>query len=244
MMLIFNDIESLMAFRGSRRCAVTIGNFDGCHKGHQALCHELHRYESSSELIQDPPLTVALTFDPHPALALGHYTHIKRLQTLNDRLETLGSYGIDVVLKVEFNKDIATLDATSFVKKFLVAGASAAIIAVGQDFKFGRGRSGNVDLLEKMSRENNYRLNLLQPLKIKGEVASSTLVRRIIAELGDFSQVKELLGRSWFFRGTVIHGRKLGRTIGFPTANLDIGDIVSPRPGVFCPCLYRPIEFQ
>jgi len=176
---------------------------------------------------------VAITFDPHPAEALGGGRRFDYLQSISDRVGSLLSYGVNAVLLIRFTKEIADLTAVEFIERELVDGAGMSHLAIGADFRFGRGRVGDVALLKESGKKNGFQVEVVSPVVSRGELVSSTLVRRSIGGQGDFLRVRELLGKLWSFRGRVVHGQKLGRQLGFPTANLDLGNIVVPKAGVY-----------
>lgn len=227
-MNIFFDLANLKKYRNGRRTAVTIGNFDGCHIGHQALCSAL-----TSKLTGTHDIPLALTFDPHPAQVLGHSQTMYRLQRPLERFSTLGRYGVDAVAVVGFTKDTAALSPLDFVKTHLVDASGARYVAIGSDFRFGQGRSGTVEDLKTFGMKFDFEVEALSPVQSKGEIVSSTLVRKCLTERGDLPRARELLGRPWTFTGEVVHGQKLGRQLGFPTANIDTGNLVIPRVGVY-----------
>lgn len=228
MLKLAKDIQELKTLVGQRKSAVTIGNFDGCHLGHQELFQALSGHKVLSQ-----SLSVAITFDPHPAKALGFTGRIERLQTLSQRLERMGELGVDIVAVIPFTLSLASLSPEEFVEEFIVQGANAAFVAVGNDFRFGKSRAGSVEDLKQFGEEFGFVVDIIPPRVSRGEVVSSTLIRRCLSEHGNLSRANELLGRPWTFLGTVVEGKQLGRTLGFPTANLDVEEFVVLKQGVY-----------
>lgn len=224
-MNILTEIQSLGSIQGPLHLA--IGVFDGVHLGHQAVI------KAAVEQQQDVGgEVVVVTFDPHPITVLAPgkaprlltSTHHKAL-LLRDILEVAN------LLEVRFDLEFASQPGDMFIRK-LCSAAEIGSIAVGRDFQFGKNRSGNVDLLEQLSVELNYRLHATEIVEIDNIVVSSTEIRKAIKH-GDFQEARKLLGREYTVLGTVIKGRQLGRTIGFPTANLTVHSEQLPPTGVY-----------
>jgi riboflavin kinase/FMN adenylyltransferase len=233
-MNIFKTINELQQFRGIRGSAVTIGNFDGCHLGHEALFEGLKVKGSSKS-----DLRIAITFYPHPAVALGAKHPIKLIQSIKDRQSCLQEAGFDVLLQLEFTAEFRNLSSDDFIKRYLVDGCGAKRVVVGDDFCFGKNRGGTISHLQDAAKVNGFDVVVVPPVIAAGHHrVSSTLIRKLIGESGDLQLASTLLGRPWTFCGDVIQGDKIGRTIGFPTANLDLGEIVVPSCGVYAGWLY------
>lgn len=209
---------------------VTLGNFDGVHRGHQAVL---------GAMVEDArargQVALAMTFDPHPK-AVHDPAHTPELITgLDDRLERLAATGLDGVLVVRYTLDFARQTPEEFVRDYLVAGMRATSVVVGRDTKFGRGNAGDVETMRGLGAELGFEVEIIDDacaLSESGRRWSSTWVRELLDE-GDLPAATEVLGREHRLRGTVIHGDALGREIGFPTANLDHTAGMIPRHGVY-----------
>lgn len=199
-------------------CALTIGNFDGVHRGHQTLLGEVR--EAARRL--SVPACV-LTFEPHPreffartnpALSAPH-----RIASLRDKLLELATQGIDRTCVMHFNERVARLDADAFVEQILVRGLQVRWLMIGDDFRYGAQRRGDFDHLARAARKHGFELRSMPTVLEAGRRISSSAVREALAA-GDLTLARTLLGRPYSVSGHVIHGRKLGRTLGFPTLNL------------------------
>lgn len=212
-------------------CALTIGNFDGVHLGHRSLLDALHRAATERGLP-----TCVLTFDPHPRefFALRHpgQTAPTRIATLRDKLEALQSAGVDRVCVAHFNERLAALEPEAFVQRVLADGLHARYVLIGDDFRFGARRRGDFAMLEAASRAHGFELARMSTVALDGVRISSSAVRKALAE-ADFAHVERLLGRPYSISGHVVHGRKLGRELGFPTLNLRIPHGRPALAGIF-----------
>lgn len=213
--------------RARAPCALTIGNFDGVHRGHQAL---LSRVRAASARLGVE--AAVMTFEPHPreffAERMGDPSKAPaRIATLRDKLESLRQAGIDRVIVEHFNAHFASMTPDQFTRNVLSEGLHVRWLMVGEDFCYGAKRAGNVAMLREAGRELGFEVETLPTVMEGHERISSSAVRAALAE-GDFGQAKVLLGHGYSISGHVIHGAKLGRTIGFPTLNLR----VAHRPAV------------
>ena len=202
-------------------CALTIGNFDGVHIGHRAVLAQLRRRADELGLP-----TCVLTFEPHPreyfaTLAAGAPPAPARISTERDKLDALAECGIDRVCIAHFNASVATLQAERFIDEIIVEGLHARHLLIGDDFRFGAKRRGDFAMLELAASRHGFELARVDTVSRDGRRISSSAVRDALAS-GDFASARELLGRPYFISGHVVHGRKLGRTIGFPTLNVPI----------------------
>jgi riboflavin kinase/FMN adenylyltransferase len=206
---------------------LTIGVFDGVHAGHRYLLEKLQERASEKNL-----LSAVVTFNPHPQSVLYPRDQLPRLSDVEDRIKTLQELGIDIVSVLTFTPKVARLSAKEFmflVKKQLKMQG----IMVGPDFALGRSREGSLDLLRSLGHEMKFSVEVIPPYTINGEVVSSTLIRRALAQ-GDMRRVQRLMGRPFYLRGKVITTTKRGRVLGFPTANLDIkSQQAVPSNGVY-----------
>jgi riboflavin kinase / FMN adenylyltransferase len=202
-------------------CVLTIGNFDGVHLGHQAVLASLRKIGESRQL----PVTV-LTFDPHPREYFSQLAPTtpkpqapSRIQSLRDKACALQQYGVDQLVVAHFNKRLSSMRAEDFIEKFLVQTLQVKHLFVGDDFQFGAGRRGNFEMLTTMGQSLGFSVERMPTVMHDGERVSSSFVRRTLAA-GEFDLVEKLLGRPYTMSGKVIHGKKLGRTLGFPTLNM------------------------
>ena len=207
--------------------AVALGNFDGVHKGHQTLLARTAEHASAL----DAPLLV-LTFEPHPRRFFVPDTGPFRLTMLAAKLRLLEQYGVQAALAQQFDTAFAALSADAFVDEVLLAGMGARHVVCGYDFTFGARRGGNVEMLREMAGRKGFGVTVLDPVMREGEIYSSTSIREAL-RAGWPSEAAELLGHAWEIEGVVEQGDKRGRTIGFPTANVALGEHLRPRFGVY-----------
>jgi riboflavin kinase/FMN adenylyltransferase len=206
---------------------VALGNFDGFHRGHQSVV----RRAVDLGRAQGRPVLVA-TFDPHPARLFHPDAPPFRLTTLDQRQRLFEEAGADAMLVFHFDKPLAAVSAEDFVHDYLHDRISAAGVVTGQDFTFGRGRRGNVELLQKLGAENDVLVDAVPPVLLDGEPVSSSRIRAALVG-GDCATATRLMTRSFAIEGLVEHGDKRGRELGFPTANLTLGKYLRPRFGVY-----------
>ncbi|HEY0877000.1 MAG TPA: bifunctional riboflavin kinase/FAD synthetase [Zeimonas sp.] len=206
-------------------CALTIGNFDGMHVGHQAVIAKLHEKAAARGL----PVCV-LTFEPHPreyfaslAVAAGRpdATAPTRISTLRDKVAMLAGCGVDRVCVARFDAALASLSPERFIDEILVHALQTRYLLIGDDFRFGARRAGDFDLLRRLSPSAGFELERLDTIERGGSRVSSSAVRAALAG-SDFPLAAALLGRPYSICGRVLHGRKLGRSLGFPTMNIRI----------------------
>lgn len=196
------------------RCALTIGNFDGVHRGHRALIERV--------VAQARELKVAscvLTFEPHPREYLSPSQAPARLTRLRDKLELLAAAGVSRVHVVRFDARFAALAPERFVEDILVRGLGVHWLLVGRDFRFGARRAGDFATLQGLASRHGFHIEAMADVASDGERVSSSAVRAALAA-GDFARAERLLGHGYFISGRVAHGAKLGRDLGFPTANI------------------------
>lgn len=221
-------IRGLHNLRSEHRgCAVTVGAFDGIHLGHQAVLRHL----SSCALARDL-LSTVIVFEPLPREYFRPLEAPPRITNFRERLALLSSTGIDRVLVLKFNEELRGMSAEDFVSRVFVEGLGARYIALGDDFRFGNSREGDYDYVRRLAEKFNYEVQPTGTLEIADTRVSSTRIRTALAE-GHFVEAQALLGRPFTMTGRVEHGRKLGRELGAPTANIRINRIRSPLSGVF-----------
>jgi riboflavin kinase / FMN adenylyltransferase len=206
-------------------CALTIGNFDGVHLGHQALLAKLRAHAQEYQL-----QTCLLTFEPHPKEFFNPQNAPPRILNLRDKLEALKNTGIDLVVVEHFNANFAKKTPEEFVRDIIVQGLNTRHIVIGDDFHYGSKRAGNLETLEKAGIQYGFSVNALPTIcDAQAERISSTALRAALKS-GDLELAKKLLGRPYMISGHVIHGKKLGRNLGFPTLNLAMTNQLHQRP--------------
>lgn len=207
---------------------LTIGNFDGLHRGHQALL------KSVVQKAADKSGTASvLTFDPHPITVLSPATPLRLLTTTEDKLARFEEAGIEQVFCLPFDKSFAALTPEEFVFKMLRDQIGVRELLVGEQFAFGAGRSGCMADLVRLSRLANFVVHAVQPIRVEDDIVSSTRIRAMV-QAGEVSRAARFLGRSYDLAGTVIHGAQRGQTLGWPTANIRLPHHrVIPADGVY-----------
>jgi len=210
-----------------RGSVLTIGNFDGVTKGHQAILKRLQQCAADHNL----PSTVMI-FEPHPEELFNAVNAPARLTRLREKLVQFQHFNVERVVLVKFNKQFSQMTATEFVMQLLLDKLGVKHLIIGDDFRFGFKRQGDYQMLEALSEEHHFHLENTQTLMLDEQRISSTAVREALS-VGDMSKAEKLLGRPYTMSGRVFHGDKRGRTIGFPTANLLLHRCVSPLNGVF-----------
>lgn len=210
-----------------RGCVATIGNFDGVHRGHQAILVRLR--ERAVEL--GVPSCVVI-FEPQPREYFAPDTAPARLARLRDKLELLAAEGVDQVLCLAFNQRLSKLSAAEFVDTILVDGLGVKHLEVGDDFRFGCDRLGDFDFLTQVGDAKGFTVEAARTVEMEGVRVSSTQVRKALA-VADFKLAEDLLGRPFQITGRVLHGQKLARQLGWPTANVQLKRHRVPFTGVY-----------
>jgi riboflavin kinase/FMN adenylyltransferase len=210
-----------------RGAIIALGNFDGFHLGHQAVVGEAIRWAKA----EGRPAIVA-TFDPHPVRYFAPGAAPFRLTTLDQREDLFAAAGADAMVVIHFGAEVAGLTASEWIEQGLVGHLGAAGVVTGDDFTFGKGRSGNPHVLVEHGAKFGLRAKAVGAVTLEGEAVSSSRIRHAL-QSGDCETATRLLTRPFAIRGLVQHGDKLGRTINFPTANLDIGAYLRPRYGIY-----------
>ncbi|WP_226805286.1 bifunctional riboflavin kinase/FAD synthetase [Agriterribacter humi] len=219
---IHHNISKLPAFNNA---VVTIGTFDGVHTGHK---HILNQLKTEASPISGE--TVIITFHPHPRKIVSHTHEVRLLSTLEEKIEILSKESIDHLVIVPFTEAFAEQTAESYIKNFLVKNINPHTIIIGYDHRFGKDRAGDYLMLEKYAEELGFSVKEI-PEKVLNEIAvSSTRIRKAIRE-GDIESANALLGYDYFFEAKVVEGNQLGRTIGYPTANLHVENPEKLIPG-------------
>jgi riboflavin kinase/FMN adenylyltransferase len=210
-----------------RGCVATIGNFDGVHRGHQAILKRLRERAGELQL----PACVVI-FEPQPREFFAPQTAPARLTRLRDKLELLAAEGVERVVCLAFNRRLRELSAAQFVQQVLVDGLGVRHLEIGDDFRFGCDRAGDFDFLRQAGSEQGFSVEAAATVELDAERVSSTRVREAIAA-ADFGLAERLLGRPYAISGRVLHGQKLGRQLGAPTANVQLKRRKAPLNGVF-----------
>ncbi len=210
-----------------RGCVATIGNFDGIHLGHQAVFAALKNKGRELGL----PTTV-ITFEPHPQEFFAPACAPARLTRLREKLKVLREAGIERVMLLEFGSGLAAMPAADFVRQVLVEGLGVHYLFVGDDFRFGQGRTGDIDFLRQCGSQQGFAVESMATFAVGDERVSSTRVREALMR-GDLETAQLCLGRPYSICGRVVHGDGRGRQIGFPTANIGLHRKASPLHGVF-----------
>ena len=226
-MKIHYDIKQLPQFK---HAVLTTGAFDGVHIGHQKIIKRMQ--EIAKEVNGE---TVLITFHPHPRKVISSIPgEIKQLTSIEERIVLLNDSGIDHLVVVNFDYQFSNLTATQYIKDFLVDHFHPHTIIVGYDHRFGNGLNGNFDLLNEAGQTLNFKVEQINEQLVQDEIVSSTHIRNYLAEK-DICKANALLGHPYSFEGFVVRGNQLGRTIGFPTANLHINneEKIIPNNGVY-----------
>lgn len=208
-------------------CVATIGNFDGVHLGHQAVIGQLA--EKGHELCLP---TLVMVFEPQPLEVFHKSNAPARLTRLREKLRALARYAVDRVLCIRFSKYFAEMSAESFIENVLVKGLGVRYLVVGDDFRFGKDRKGDFTMLKRAGEKFGFEVANLHSFKIGNKRVSSTGVRQALS-LGKMAEAEKLLGRPYRMCGRVAHGDKIGRTLGFPTANIHLHREVTPVQGIY-----------
>lgn len=210
-----------------RGSALTIGNFDGLHRGHQAVLAHLRQRANERGLV-----TTVMTFEPTAQEYFSPQSAPARLQRFREKLVQLRGLDVDQMLCLHFNRELADMSASGFVERILVKGLAVRYLVVGDDFRFGKNRSGDFEFLRVKGEEHGFEVVSTATFIEGDDRISSTRIRQALAA-GDFSEATCLLGRPWRVCGRVSPGQQRGRTIGFHTANIRLHRAVSPVRGVF-----------
>jgi riboflavin kinase/FMN adenylyltransferase len=209
-----------------RSSVVMIGNFDGVHLGHQSLISHCRSLAGEQR-----PVAV-VTFEPLPKAWFGLEQAPPRLTSVRQKVEFLSGQGVDLVWLMRFNRALAEMSPEDFVRTVLVETLAAEEVVVGEDFRYGRARAGEVGSLREAGRKLGFGVTIMPMVEIGGRVVSSSLIRRCL-DAGDLDGARRYLGRPYRMAGRVIRGRQLGRELGYPTANMRLSSAPSPLGGVF-----------
>lgn len=221
-MQFINSIHKLQPQH--RDTVITIGNFDGVHRGHQQLITRLKQIANEQQ-----KASMIITFEPLPAEYFASASSRTRLMTLREKLHQFKKFEIDYVLCLKFNRHLAHLPAQTFIDELLIKRLNIAHLIVGEDFRFGHGRQGDITLLQQ---QKPFTVDVLKKMWQENVCISSTRIRTLLSN-HHFDLAHQLLGNPYMISGRVIPGQKMGRTLGFPTANINLRGRTPPIQGVF-----------
>ena len=208
--------------------ALSIGMFDGVHRGHQSIIKQLNTVAKAKNLESG-----ILTFWPHPRLIFKPEDDLKLLNTLSEKSKLLEKFGVENLFLKEFDEDFRNLTGEEFVRQILVGKLQIKYLLVGYDHVFGKDRSGNFELLERLAPELDFEVEKMEAVNIHNQHISSTKVRNALLK-GDIDEANLMLGYHYPVSGKVVHGKKIGRTIGYPTANIEVENLkLLPKKGAY-----------
>lgn len=221
--------QSISEFQSNKKTVVTLGTFDGVHLGHQKIIEKLTQHSDSGNLE-----SVVLTFFPHPRMVLQEQSEIRLLNTIEERTDLLAKTGLDNLIIHPFDKAFSRLTAEEFVQEILVDQLNIGKIVIGHDHRFGRNRTADINDLTAFGEQYGFEVEQISAQEIDAVSISSTKIRAAL-EQGDISLANDYLGYRYFLTGTVVKGKQLGRTIGFPTANIAINANYKlvPKTGIY-----------
>ena len=225
-MKIYHDISELVEIKNA---VVTVGTFDGIHKGHRKLISEVCCMAKAAK-----GESVVITFDPHPRQVLNPTSGVKMINTLDEKKEVFGQMCVDHLLIISFTKKFAKTSSEDFLKKYIVEPFDLKAIVIGYDHHFGKGRKGNLDFLKNMGNKYGFEVDQVPMQEFKDVALSSSNVREAIQK-GRMQVARSYLGYNYSITGTVVKGNQVGRTLGFPTANIepDNPEKLIPAYGVY-----------
>ena len=225
-MSIISDLEQInQTFRNP---VLTIGNFDGVHKGHLSL-FDLTKNRAAAINGQ----SVVITFDPHPIRVMKPGNGPRLITLTDQKLELITAAGMDIIFCLPFTRQFASISAQDFIRDILVNKIGIKEIVVGYDYSFGAGREGGIELLKTMGKALHFQVHVVPPVYVENKLVSSTSIRNLVQE-GKLHEAKKLLGRDYQVGGTVVKGKNRGgRLLGYPTANLALIDELVPKNGVY-----------
>jgi riboflavin kinase/FMN adenylyltransferase len=224
---IFKGIDELGAFKNS---VVTIGTFDGAHKGHQKI---LSRLNDRAKETQGE--SILFTFYPHPRMIVFPENHnLKLLQTIDEKIESLASFGLDNLIIYPFTKEFSRLTAFEFVRDILVEKLKVKTLVIGYDHQFGRNREGDLEFLKETAKIFDFDVEEISAEEVQEVNVSSTKIRQSLNN-GNIERANEFLGRPFLCTGKVVEGKRLGRELGFPTLNIEVNNEhkILPKDGVY-----------
>ena len=213
-MKVFNDINEI---KNIPNAVVTIGTFDGVHIGHQAIFKRMNELAHSVE-----GQTVVVTFYPHPRMVLNiDTTNLRFICTQEEKLRKFEEFGIDNVVIINFTKEFSRTPSETFIKDYIIEPIKPAVMVVGYDHHFGKNRMGDFNILSEFSKKYNFKVERIDAQDVEHIAVSSTKIRQALSE-GNVKRANQLLGYTYSVTGEVVRGNEIGRTIGFPTANIEL----------------------
>lgn len=212
-MQIFRNLSEVQF---AKNTVLTLGTFDGIHLGHQQIISAV-----VDKAKQEGMRSFVLTFDPHPRKVLSKDDKVYLLSSLGEKVKIFEALGVENLFVVNFTKEFSQLSPEDFIVKYLIDGIGLGEIVIGYDHHFGKGRGGNVDILRSIGKEKNFNTTVIPSYSLEDKIINSTKVRNELME-GNVVLAAQMLGRLYKFSGTVIHGDKRGRALGYPTANIEL----------------------
>lgn len=222
--------HNILDFKPVRNAVVTVGTFDGVHRGHQFILNEM--VKKAREINGE---TVVITFYPHPRQVLGiGDNNLRFISTQEEKIKQMDALGIDNLIVIKFTKEFSSQTSEDFIKYFIVEKIRPSLLIIGYDHHFGNNRLGDFDMLNKLGETNNFKVEKIPVQGIDNVVVSSTKIRNALI-MGDIRQANMLLGHQFSYSGIVVHGMGLGRQMGYPTANLEVAleYRLIEKPGVY-----------
>ena len=214
-MQVFKDINNLPAFHNS---VISIGTFDGVHSGHAEIIHSI---TAAAKRVNGE--SIIITFHPHPRHIISPESPVYYLTTLQEKIDMLQKYNVDIVVVVPFSREFSEIDASDYAENFLIKKFNPAIIVFGYDHKFGKDRSGDIHLLKNIAEKYSVKIEEIPAHVIDHLTVSSSKIRKFLID-GNVQEANELLGYPYQLSGHVVKGDQIGRTLGFPTANIYVED--------------------
>ena len=225
-MRIFKDLRDIEC---DKKTIITLGTFDGLHLGHQQIVKNV--LEKSAQF---GCRSFLITFDPHPRKVVPGGNNVKLLSTIEEKISVLEELGLENLFIINFTKEFSQQSPEEFVKKYLVSGIGIKEMIIGYDHHFGKGRGGDINVLQELGSKYDFDVNVVPEYSIDDEIVSSTKIRNGLL-VGDVSKAAKMLGRYYSFKGVVVKGDGRGKSLGFPTANLKVenNDKLIPDKGIY-----------
>jgi riboflavin kinase/FMN adenylyltransferase len=232
-MRVYRNVSELPDFRNG---ILTIGTFDGVHQGHQEIIHRINRLAADKD-----GESIIMTFHPHPRLVINpDDTTLKLINTLDEKIDLLERYGVNNLIIVPFSREFSQQPARMYVEDFLWKNIHPKVVVIGYDHRFGNNREGGIDLITEMGKELGFEVEEIEKQQVDNIDVSSTKVRTALME-GDIEQATHLLGHYFSFEGIVVKGEQRGRELGYPTANIEVGNRnkLIPATGIYAVKVYN-----